>query len=78
MYRQMVRSAADGGMNTLRVWGGGIYPPREFFDACDEHGVMVLQDMMYGTDGIMPGASATPDQEQELRHQIRRLASHPS
>ena len=33
---------------------------------------------MYGTDGIMPGASATPDQAEELRHQIRRLASHPS
>jgi hypothetical protein len=26
----------------------------------------------------MPGASATPDQAHELRHQIRRLASHPS
>jgi hypothetical protein len=26
---------------------------------------------MYGTDGIMPEALATPNQEAELRHQVR-------
>lgn len=45
--RRLVLSAAETGMNTLRVWGGGIYPPESFFDACDEAGVMVLHDMMY-------------------------------
>ena len=34
--------------------------------------------MMYGTDGIMPGAAATLDQEAELRYQIRRQAHHPA
>lgn len=45
--RRLVLSAAEAGMNTLRVWGGGIYPPESFFDACDEAGIMVLHDMMY-------------------------------
>ena len=27
---------------------------------------MIYEDMMYGTDGIMPGATATPDQEAEI------------
>ena len=30
-HRQLVRSAADGGMNTLRVWGGGIFLPRAWY-----------------------------------------------
>ena len=77
-HRALVASAADGGMNMLRVWGGGVYPPDEFFDAADELGVMVFEDMMYGTDGIMPGAAATPNQEAELRHQVRRLGHHAS
>ena len=25
----------------LRVWGGGIWEPRAWFDACDEFGVML-------------------------------------
>ena len=47
MHRQLVISAADGGMNMLRMWGGGIYPVDEFLDACDDVGVLVFTDMMY-------------------------------
>lgn len=28
-------------MNTLRVWGGGIYEQEEFYRLCDELGIMV-------------------------------------
>ena len=41
MHRQIVQSAADGGMSLLRVWGGGIYPCEEWFDACDELGALL-------------------------------------
>ena len=34
--------------------------------------------MQYSTDGIFEGASDTPTQEKEMRHQIRRMAHHPS
>ena len=40
-HRRLVRSAAEGNMNMLRVWGGGIWEPRAWFDACDEFGVML-------------------------------------
>jgi hypothetical protein len=55
-----------------------VYIFEEFADAADEAGVMIYEDMMYGTDGIMPGATPTADQEAELRYQIRRQAHHPS
>jgi len=37
---------ADLNANLVRVWGGGVYEPEEFFDWCDENGVMVWQDFM--------------------------------
>ena len=47
-----------------------------WLEACDERGILVFQDMMYGTDGIMPGAAATPNQEAELRQgRVRELAA---
>ena len=36
-HRQLVKSAADGSFNTLRVWGGGMFLPDAFYDAADEY-----------------------------------------
>ena len=77
MHRALIKSAAAANMNLLRIWGGGVYLYEEFTDAADEEGVMIYEDMMYGTDGIMPGAAPTADNEAELRYQIRRQAHHP-
>ena len=45
-YRKLLEAAAKSNQNTLRVWGGGIYELDEFYDACDELGIMVMQDFM--------------------------------
>lgn len=37
-----------------------------------------MVDMMYGTDGQMPMARATPEQQQEFRDNVRRMAHHPA
>ena len=83
MHRQIVQSAADGGMSLLRVWGGGIYPYEEWFDACDELGVLSIVDMMYGTDGSgrapdQPDPQPTLEQAAEFRDNVRRMSHHPS
>lgn len=75
-HRILVRSAVEANMNTLRVWGGGVFYPDAFYDACDEQGVLVYHDMQYAQGGHSPSNDTT--QADELRHQIRRLSHHPS
>lgn len=75
-HRLVVKSAVDANMNMLRVWGGGIFLPQVWYDACDAMGIMVYHDMQYAQSGHSPKATTT--QRQELVHQVQRLSSHPS
>jgi beta-mannosidase len=34
----------DMDCNIIRCWGGNVYEPREFYDFCDQEGIMVWQD----------------------------------
>jgi len=49
-YRQVLQSAVDANMNMIRHWGGGYYETDEFYDMCDELGIMIWQDFMFGND----------------------------
>eukprot|EP00040_Diaphanoeca_grandis_P034655 m.215991 g.215991 ORF g.215991 m.215991 type:complete len:1074 (-) comp33200_c0_seq2:397-3618(-) len=71
-----VRSAAEGRFNMLRVWGGGIWLPSVWYDTCDELGIMIYHDMQFAQNGHAPKITQT--QDTEIRHQVRRLAHHPS
>lgn len=75
-HRRLVASAAEANFNMLRVWGGGVYLPRAFYNECDRRGVLVFHDVMYAQNGHIPRATAA--QEVELRDNVRRLAHHPS
>lgn len=74
---QLIKSAILARMNTLRVWGGGIFLPRAWYDACDRWGVLVYHDMMYAQEGH--GVfTENLIQEVEFRHNVRLLSNHPS
>lgn len=78
-HRRLVQSAAEANFNTLRVWGGGIWEPRAFFDACDEFGIMVYEDAMETFGEVDTEIHLHNDQlQRELEYQVRRLAHHPS
>ncbi len=43
-YQKALELADDIGCNILRCWGGNVYEDHEFFDFCDDHGILVWQD----------------------------------
>lgn len=77
-YRQVLESARDANMNMIRNWGGGYYETEEFYDICDELGIMIWQDFMFGNDW-QPGTYAFKQEaEREAEFQVKRLRNHPS
>jgi beta-mannosidase len=77
-YRQLLESVRDANMNMLRVWGGGIYEPDSFYELCDEMGILVWQDFMFGCS-LYPGDQAFLDNvRQEAIDNVKRLRNHPS
>lgn len=77
-YRHILQSARDANMNMIRHWGGGYYETDRFYELCDELGIMVWQDFMFGNDW-QPGAySWKQNVQQEIDYQVRRLRDHPS
>lgn len=41
------KAARRANMNMLRVWGGGVFETEDFYDACDENGILVWQDFLF-------------------------------
>ena len=75
----LVGLAQDGGMNMLRVWGGGIYEQDAFYRACDEHGVLVWQDFMFAcTDYPETSPALAAEVAREAEYQVKRLRNHAS
>ncbi|MEP6819426.1 MAG: glycoside hydrolase family 2 protein [bacterium] len=77
-YRRLLESVRDTNMNMLRVWGGGIYESNDFYDLCDEMGILVWQDFMFGCS-MYPGDPAFLENvRQEASDNVKRLRNHPS
>jgi beta-mannosidase len=77
-YRRILESARAANMNMIRHWGGGYYETDEFYGLCDELGLMVWQDFMFGNE-MQPGTYPFKlSVAQEAEDQIRRLRDHPS
>ena len=78
IHRNILQSARDAHMNMVREWGGGYYESDDFYDICDELGIMVWQEFMFGGDMVPGDTSFQENVRQEAIEQIKRLRDHPS
>jgi len=75
---QRVDQAVDANMNMLRIWGGGIYETEDFYDVCDERGVLVWQDFLFACAAYAEESPLWEEVEAEARENVARLTSHAS
>ena len=75
-YNSLLSDVIAANMNSLRIWGGGLYENEDFYELCDEKGILLWHDCMFACAHY----PATPDflglVEQELNYQIKRLRDH--
>ncbi|MBL7746496.1 MAG: hypothetical protein JNM19_03665 [Chitinophagaceae bacterium] len=80
-YRDEVRMHREMNLNMIRVWGGGIAERPEFYDACDEMGIMVMQDFWFSSEFEFSGNPPTQYSDAFdacAKDTIRLLRNHPS
>ncbi len=76
--RQAVSVLRDGGLNMLRVTGTMVYESSDFFDACDELGMLVWHDIMLATLDPPMTPEFTSEIEAEVRDLCAALRARPS
>ncbi|WP_328779833.1 glycoside hydrolase family 2 protein [Streptomyces canus] len=77
-YRERLGQAADVGVDLVRIWGGGIYESEDFYDACDELGLLVWQDFPFACAAYPEEQPLRGEVEAEARENVVRLMPHPS
>jgi beta-mannosidase len=77
-YRERLEQAIGANMNMLRVWGGGIYEQPDFYELCDELGILVWQDFLFACAAYPEEKPFDAYIEAEARYQVARLSRHPS
>ncbi|MDT0268426.1 glycoside hydrolase family 2 protein [Streptomyces sp. DSM 44915] len=73
-----IDQALDAHMNMLRIWGGGIYETEDFYELCDERGVLVWQDFLLACAAYGEEPELWSEFEAEARENVARLTPHPS
>ncbi|MFL6079983.1 MAG: glycosyl hydrolase 2 galactose-binding domain-containing protein [Ornithinibacter sp.] len=77
-YAARLTQATAANVNLVRVWGGGIYESDDFYDLCDELGLLTWQDFLFACAAYPEEEPIRGEVEAEARHQVARLAHHAS
>ncbi|MFZ7086634.1 glycoside hydrolase family 2 protein [Curtobacterium sp. RRHDQ10] len=70
--------AAAMNANLVRVWGGGVYESHDFYEECDEQGLLVWQDFLFACSAYPEGEPFRSEVIAEARDNVARLSRHPS
>lgn len=78
-YAVLIDRALEANCNMLRIWGGGLYETDDFYELCDEKGMMVWQEFIFACAKYPATDEAfMADIKLEATYQVRRLANHTS
>nr|WP_246301425.1 sugar-binding domain-containing protein [Microbacterium immunditiarum] len=77
-YARRLGQAKAANVNLVRVWGGGVYESDDFFDVCDELGLLTWQDFTFACAAYAEEDPLRSEVEAEARDNIVRLAHHAS
>ena len=83
-YDNELRLCRNGNINLVRIWGGGITPPDDFFNAADRYGLLVWSDFWItgDTNGGFKGSPEWPLETNvfinNMTSTILRIRNHPS
>lgn len=73
----LLSSAVEANMNMIRVWGGGRYECDNFYELCDEKGLLVWQDFMFSCATYPATREFLASVREEVCYQVKRLRDHP-
>jgi beta-galactosidase/beta-glucuronidase len=75
----------EANLNIVRIWGGGLTPPEEFFTICDELGLLVWHDFWITGDCQGTWGKGSQDYPYDAaaflknaEDVVKRLRNHPS
>jgi hypothetical protein len=83
-YDYEMHLCQNGNINLVRIWGGGVTPCDEFFEAADRYGLLVWSDFWItgDTQGEFKGSPDWPFESEVFRRNvistILRIRNHPS
>ncbi|MCF0135821.1 MAG: glycoside hydrolase family 2 protein [Lachnospiraceae bacterium] len=74
--RRLLEDCVAANFNSVRIWGGGFYCSNEFYDICDELGILLWQDFMVACCNVRLSKDFKENIMAECRDQIRRIRDH--
>ena len=78
-YEMLVDRAREAHLNFLRINGVGLYESDDFYELCDQHGILLWQEFTFACAKYpIHDENFLGDVRREAAYQVRRLASHPS
>lgn len=76
--RRLVENAVAAGATMLRVWGGGVVESDDFYDVCDQLGVLVWQDFAFACAAYPEGDEQAARVHREVEDAVVRIGHRAS
>ncbi len=76
-YAELLTLVKDANMNILRMWGGGFINHDEFYELCDEMGIMIWQEFMLACNNYPDDDRYLTVLKNEATYIIKNLRTHP-